>query len=223
MKRVALTLLAVLLASAPLGAGGLSADEGKVLIVPGKSAVGSDLRRLEKQADAGDAEAAYRIGQIEERGIGRPADTGKAIQAYLRAAELGHRRAALRLGQLYSRAGDYAEARLWYGKAAQRGNAVAAFNLGLLQEGGLGGPVALQDAIGHYELAVSAGVGEAALRLAELYRSGRAGDLDRVRALAWYMVAERLGTEEAAVLAEEFAATMAAEQRAQAAELASLL
>ncbi len=86
-----------------------------------------------------------------------------------------------------------------------------------------GDAAALEQALGHYELAAGAGIAEAALRLAELYRSGRAGSIDRVRALAWYLLAERLGASEAGVLAADLAETMTEAQRESARELAELL
>jgi len=65
-------------------------SEGREIIVPGNAEVGSDTRWLERQARAGDVEAAYHLGLIHERGIGKERDAQSAAEAYQLAAEAGH-------------------------------------------------------------------------------------------------------------------------------------
>ncbi len=88
MKRFLCGLFALSVSLALYLPGELAADEGQTIIVPGDASVGINLRGLQERADAGDAESAYRIGRIEERGIGRPTSPERAALAYRQTAEL---------------------------------------------------------------------------------------------------------------------------------------
>ncbi len=185
--------------------------------------VGGDLVWLEQQAAKGDAEAWYRIGIIKEQGIGIPVDTAGALEAYRSAATLGHVEAELRLAQLLAAGGDFAEARLWYISAAAQGVAAAAYNAGLFEETGSGGPTDLAAAVAHYRQAVAGGIGQAATQLAQLYYGDKLGAPDRVTALAWISKAVALGAPGAAAIAQQIDADATAEERAAASELAKTL
>jgi len=54
-------------------------------------------------AEDGDAQAQYNVGQIYEKGLGRPSDPAKAAQWYQRAADAGSAQAMTALGMLYER------------------------------------------------------------------------------------------------------------------------
>jgi TPR repeat protein len=183
--------------------------------------VETDLKWLERQAEAGDPEAWYRIGVIKEQGIGMQADPAGAVRAFRKAAELGHPKGQFRLAQMLA-AGiggvlDKGGARHWYGEAARQGIAEAAYNAGLFAETGVGGPIDLAEAEAFYRQAATAGLPQAAERLALLHLEGRLGGTsDPVTALAWLLKAAALGSVEAEVLARALAEQMTAEQQAAA-------
>ncbi len=54
-------------------------------------------------AEEGDAQAQYNVGQIYEKGLGRPSDSEKAAQWYRRAADAGNAAAMAALAMLYER------------------------------------------------------------------------------------------------------------------------
>lgn len=75
-----------------------------------------------EQARAGDAQAQYRVGEIHEDGMGRPADHAQAFHWYRQAAEQGHRKAQVALGYFYEMGQgveqDLGESLRWYRRAA---------------------------------------------------------------------------------------------------------
>lgn len=74
------------------------------------------------QAEAGEPEAMFYVGQIFEKGLGTSPDFGQAATWYRKAAEKGYAPAAVNLGSLYESgqgvARDEVEALNWYRKAA---------------------------------------------------------------------------------------------------------
>lgn len=86
----------------------------------------ADLRTAlgvwQQAAQDGDPEAALRLGEIYERGLGVPPDFESAALWYRRAAEKGLSAAMVNLGQLYERGRgvgrDPAEALRWYRRAS---------------------------------------------------------------------------------------------------------
>ncbi|TDC52526.1 sel1 repeat family protein [Actinomadura sp. KC345] len=94
-----------------------------------------DLEEAERwhrqAADAGDAGGCLNLGVL----LGRRGAQDEAKQCYLRAWELDREdKAAFNLAAIYDDdgKGDLVAAAEWYGKAADRGNAGAAFNLGFV-------------------------------------------------------------------------------------------
>lgn len=76
------------------------------------------LKVWQQQADEGDAEAQYYVGQIHERGLGKDPDYPQAALWYEKAAAQNHRAAQVSLGNLYEQGlgvtADPAEALKWY-------------------------------------------------------------------------------------------------------------
>jgi len=66
---------------------------------------GSAFRQLDKAAQAGDAEAQYRLGLLYARGKGVIGNLGDAIAWYRRAAEQGHAEAQYQLSLAYLNGG----------------------------------------------------------------------------------------------------------------------
>ena len=105
------------------------------------------LKNLRKEAQQGDAEAQFYLGNMYYNGEGVPfvdgsggegvtQDYAEAAKWYRKAAEQGHPWAQTYLGWMYDTGKgvtqDYAEAVKWYRKAAEQGNAMAQHFLGLL-------------------------------------------------------------------------------------------
>lgn len=109
--------------------------------------------RLGQAIDDGDANAAFRLGELYRSGEGQlPVDLAKAVSLYKTAARLGNHPMAMNtLGLLYEQGwgvkASQALALQWYGKAARAGSAMALANLGKIHARGNG---VLQD----YRLAV---------------------------------------------------------------------
>jgi hypothetical protein len=85
-----------------------------------------ELREIRVRAEAGDAEAQYRLAQLYSTGEGAPHDLDAAARWYRAAAETGHEMAAYRLAFLYLRgrgvAGkDFAQAYMWFSISADLG------------------------------------------------------------------------------------------------------
>jgi TPR repeat protein len=85
-----------------------------------------ELREIRLRAEAGDAEAQYRLAQLHSTGDGAPHDLEAAARWYRAAAEAGHETAAYRLGFLYLRgrgvAGkDFVQAYTWFCISADLG------------------------------------------------------------------------------------------------------
>lgn len=105
---------------------------------------GRARRILLQLAEAGDGEAAYRLGLMAEGGLGGPPDEGAALAWFRRAAERNHAAACRRLGALYEAGAlvpqDDREAVRWYRAAAGRHDADAAYRLALKLAAGEGVP-----------------------------------------------------------------------------------
>jgi TPR repeat protein len=96
--------------------------------------------------------------------------------------------------------GHYDNARTIWTALAQRGSADASFNLGILNEDGLGVPSSMQAAIVHYETAAAAGSTRAQYRLGLLYSAGLKIAKDPVRANKWLTAAAAAGDTDAQAL-----------------------
>ena len=94
-----------------------------------------------KAAEGGHVLAMYRLANCYELGRGTERDEKKAEELYRKAAEQKLDIAALRLGQLLLRRGGKAarEANKWLASAAEQGNVVAKYTLGLCYLKGKGG------------------------------------------------------------------------------------
>lgn len=107
--------------------------------------------QLQKQAEAGKAEAQFLLGWIYMHGEGFtgmtymrevPKDTAKAYAWYHKAAAQGHADSQYNLGMLYKLGlgvkEDAETAFLWLQKASAQGNDIAQYNLGMMYADGAG-------------------------------------------------------------------------------------
>ncbi len=174
---------------------------------------------FESQAQAGDAEAQYRLGEIYEAGLGdTKSDEANAIAWYGKAAEQGHRRAAFRLGRLLEREPGQAEAAAAaYSQASEAGVPEATYNLARLYRDGVGVDRDVARAATLYRQAYAEGLTRATLDLAQLSLVGV--ERDEVVALAWALRARDEGVPEAAAFAERLSALLAPKAQETAARL----
>jgi len=120
---------------------------------------------------------------------------------------------------------DYREARRWYRKAAEQGDASAQRGLGKLYYKGLGIPQDYKAAVRWYRLAAEQGDVEAQRNLALMYAEGQGVSQDYVRAHMWYnLAASRVTGEDRQKYArnrrDRIAEKMTADQIAEAQRLA---
>lgn len=174
---------------------------------------------FESQAEAGDANAQYRLGEIYEAGLGdTESDEALAIAWYGKAAEQGHARAAFRLGRLLERQSGQAEAAAAaYRQASRAGLPEATYNLARLHRDGVGVERNLRRAGELYRQAYADGLSRATLDLAQLALVGV--ERDEVVALAWALRAEEEGVPGAAAFAERLKVLLAPEAQEAAVRL----
>lgn len=96
------------------------------------------------------------------------------------------------------KASDYATARQLFVKEANKGNATALYELGLMSELGLGAAPNLGDAVGWYEGAAAAGDRSAMLKLAAMVHDGRGTQKNLKRTASLYQRAIDAGSVSAA-------------------------
>ena len=121
---------------------------------------------------------------------------------------------------------DYAQAVVWYRKAADQGNAVAQNNLGFMYDQGLGVARDYAQAVVWYRKAADQGDAAAQNNLRRMYDHGHGVPQDYAQAHMWYNLAashaEDVATREMAVKnRDRVAAKMTPTQIAEAQRMAS--
>ena len=101
-----------------------------------------NLERTRTLAAEGDAKAIANLATRYWRGDGVNRDPSRAVDLYLKAAELGDDRAMLQLGVLHENGREvpqsHERAFAWYQRAVESGNASAMFQLGVMYWAGRG-------------------------------------------------------------------------------------
>ncbi|MBF0499674.1 MAG: sel1 repeat family protein [Candidatus Riflebacteria bacterium] len=158
-------------------------------------------------ASAGNAESAFQLGMMNERGIGATCAPDRAITWYTLAAEHGHIRAAGRLGALLadriqSGEGDQAEesskAMKWLKIAAEGEDAEARRNLAQMYIDGIGVERNSGLAIQWFRRAADQGDVRAQVNLAQMYDRGDGVPENAHLAALWYRRAAEQGDADAA-------------------------
>ena len=108
-------------------------------------------------------------------------------------AKLGDAEAQANLGVMLSTRGKYAEAALWYHRAADMGIAPAAYNLGTLYYNGQGYPQDYTQARHWFEEAAKRNDPYAEFQLGMMYGNGKGVDVDAATELRWYTKAAGQG------------------------------
>jgi TPR repeat protein len=121
----------------------------------------------------------------------------KAVQLFLKAAEIGSLEAKWNLGLIYKDGigveRNMEEARRWFEVAAGNGHPLAQYNLGLMYLMGSGGDADLNKSIEYFTMSAESGNPDAAFGLGELYLIGDAVTKSEEKALNWFMVAAEAG------------------------------
>jgi TPR repeat protein len=116
------------------------------------------------------------------------------------AAQAGSHFAEFEVGRFYRdgylNAPDYAQAMVWFNRAAAAGYGPADHYLGAMYEAGQGVPVDLTQARSHYERAAEFGVSAAIQKMGELYRDGQGVPIDPLIAYMWFAIGARMGAPE---------------------------
>jgi TPR repeat protein len=114
-------------------------------------------------------------------------------------AREGNAEAQLELAQRIADQGPAAipRARYWYQRAADQGDADAAYALGELARGGLAGRVNMPEAIGWYRKAADAGHADAMFDLGLIYAEGQGVPRDPAQAAQWFQDAADAGVARA--------------------------
>ena len=106
--------------------------------------VAQDINTLKQQAQKGDAEAQYNLGEMYAIGRVVPKNYAQAHKWFRLAADQGHAKAQTILGAMYEEGlgvpQDYAQAVKWYRLAADQGDASAQNFLGYMYSNGQGVP-----------------------------------------------------------------------------------
>ena len=118
----------------------------------------------------GHIEAAQLTGQIYYFGQGVAIDYPRAMAAYKIGAEAGNAGCQYQLGVMYQHgrgidSPDYAQALVWYEKAAAQDLPVASCNLGLMAMMGLAQTPSLRRARKHFQRAIDLGEGAESMQL----------------------------------------------------------
>lgn len=151
------------------------------------------ISQLREKAEAGDAKAAWLVGRAYMTGDSyvKP-DNTEAIRWFTMASEAGEPSAAYIIGELLTKAGNPADARVAYARAyslyknqAEAGNAEALYWQGYMEQNGLGIPAQLQDGISRMEQAAEQGYLPAAYQLFKTYTKGMGVPADDAKALRY--------------------------------------
>ena len=149
-------------------------------------------------AEQGQPTAQFLLGRINQLGwLGKQPDYAAAKKWYS-SAQSDYSPAAVALGFVYDTVDDdYQKAMSGYQLAADKGDPVAQFNLGLIYEEGKGQAVDFVKATKMYLQAAAQGHAQAMVQLAGLYFNGSAGSRDQEQALQWYKKAAALNNRDA--------------------------
>lgn len=152
----------------------------------------------ELAAQNGEPIAQYRLGRLNQLGRidGKPND--EVAELWYKAAMNSYAPAAVALGFLNDTVkDDYQKAMAAYQIAANQGDTIGQFNLGLMYEEGKEMPVQYDKAESLYLSAAKKGHVQAMVQLGGLYLSGVLGSRDEDEALSWYKKAAAQGDRDA--------------------------
>lgn len=113
------------------------------------------IDKILKEANSGDAEAQFDLGQAYKKGQGVPKNNEEALKWYKKAAKQGHFKAQFALGIIYDKLQKYEKSVFWYQKAAEQGYVLAQYNLGVAYAIGQGVTKSIEQAREWYQKAAA--------------------------------------------------------------------
>jgi hypothetical protein len=181
------------------------------------------LEELRRAAEAGDAEAQYRLGVLYGNGEGVELDHRLAEQWFSRAARQGHEDALLNLAWLYATGTgvemDEPRARELYLLAADHGSGKAQYVVATMYRfGQYGSERDMAKAVRYYQSAAERGISAAQFALGKLLMEGKHVPGDDVVALQWLTLAQANGSKRADEYIPHLVQRMTPEQLAEARE-----
>jgi len=166
---------------------------------------GTNLATVQTMAAAGDADAAFELGERYYFGEGLPADPVEAVRWYRVAADAGHPAAQYNLGYAYAEGEGIkrseTEALYWYTQAAEGGHPAAQTALGLRYVDGAGVPEDAVEGARWLQLAAEQGFAQAQFELGLLYFGTGGIQRDLAESLRWFLLAaeqDHVGAQQAA-------------------------
>jgi len=159
----------------------------------------TELERIRKAAEQGDAEAQYKLGVCYKKGSGVSFSLSEAAEWFRKAAEQGLAEAQYELGVYYINyyvdgVAKYSEEAIqWFRKAAEQGHVVAQHNLGVYYEQGTGVAQDNAEAAKWYRKAAEQDHVGAQYALGICYDSGSGVPQDEAEAVKWYRKAAEQG------------------------------
>ncbi len=158
------------------------------------------LKWLSKSLVQGHAPTMLTLAEMYTNAAGVPLQPQLVFDLDRAAAQTGSHHAEFEVGRFYREgylsAPDYAQAILWFNRAAAAGYGPADNYLGAMYEAGQGAPVDLVQARSHYERAAELGVSGAIQKMGEIYRDGRGLPPDLVTAYMWFAIGAKMGAAE---------------------------
>ena len=155
------------------------------------------LQYLVPAAEAGDADAQFRLGFMYLQGEGVPQDMEKAAYYTAKAADQGNVNAQTNMGKMYAEGigvpQSYVNAAKYYQMAAEQGDDRAQNNLGKLYDDGNGVGQSSEQALYYYNLAAEQNNPYAQSNLGVLYYFGRGTAQSYEKALEYFLMAAEQG------------------------------
>jgi TPR repeat protein len=143
----------------------------------------------------GNPRFAFQLG----RALNKTEQPEQAMTAYETAVQHGYSAAKVNFGMLLGRLGDAEAEFRMYSEAAESGNVLAQYNLGVAYRDGLGTEIDAQKALEWFEKAAAGGDDTAAFNIGVMYDDGQMIPEDNQMAIAWYDVAAKRGNTDAMI------------------------
>lgn len=171
------------------------------------------LKKLEKEAFAGEASAQHDLASVYTAGYGDvKQDYSKAAFWFEQSAKQGIANSGYNLGVLYHQGlgvdQNTEKAIDWYKKAAELDHPEAQYNLGIAYIEGIGVKYDPNMAAYYFERAASQKIMEAAYNLGLIHENGLLGKASPEEALLWYKTAADWGSSEARQAMEQLARSL---------------
>lgn len=152
--------------------------------------------RLRAEAESPDPAVWFALGDAYSRGWGTKEQRGQAMEWYRRAADAGHTRSMVRIGNLLNRPppdGAPTEAVHWFRRAAELGNASGMVFLGFAYREGTGVACDNEKAVDWFIKAVEAGDTHSMIHVGRMYSRHLH---DPEEAMRWFLRAAEAGQTE---------------------------